>query len=301
MSSSIDQRIVSMKFDNKQFESGAKESIQTLDNLKKTIDTTSSNKSLTSLGETLTNSTKGFSVAHVENQLSSLGRGFSALEVVAITAISNITTLLMNKLGNAFSSTLGQIYSGGLKRAQNLEQANFSMMGLLGDAEEVSKIMGKGGPVQSAVDGTAYGLDQAALAASNLVATGLKTEELEKPLKTISGLAAQTGRDYSMMADVITDSYAKGYASNMEISRLQEQGINAFAELKKYYKEVKGVEYEVDELFKMASKKAISAEDLICHVLKWTETRYKIPNCGQHRIEKSRYADNAGCKHWIQP
>ena len=91
---SIDQRIVSMRFDNAQFEHGAKQSLETLDKLKNSLDLSDSSKGLAGLS----NATKGFSVAHIEESLGSLGRGFNALEVIAITAISNITTSLMNKL-----------------------------------------------------------------------------------------------------------------------------------------------------------------------------------------------------------
>lgn len=38
MSTSIDQRIVEMQFDNGQFERGAKQSIETLDKLDKSLD-----------------------------------------------------------------------------------------------------------------------------------------------------------------------------------------------------------------------------------------------------------------------
>ena len=241
VSSSIDQRIVSMKFDNAQFESGAKQSINTLDKLKQSIDLGKSANSLKELGNTANN----FSVANIEHGLSNLGRGFSVLEVAAITAISNITTSLMNKLGGAISNTLGLIYSGGLRRATNLEQARFSMQGLLYDTNEageailnygitVEDVMATNGPVQNAVRDTAYGLDEAAKAASNFIASGVTDlDDLEHVLKSISGTAAQTGSSYDEIAHIYQRIAGNNRVYAIDLQSFAARGVNAAAALAK--------------------------------------------------------------------
>lgn len=241
VSSSIDQRIVSMKFDNAQFESGAKQSINTLDKLKESVDLGKSANSLKELG----NAANNFSVANIEHGLSNLGRGFSVLEVAAITAISNITTSLMNKLGSAISNTLGLIYSGGLRRATNLEQARFSMQGLLYDTDEAGKqilnygitvedVMSTNGPVQTAVRGTAFGLDEAAKAASNFIASGVTDlGELEEVLKSISGTAAQTGGSYEEIAHIYQRIAGNNRVYAIDLQSFAARGVNAAAALAK--------------------------------------------------------------------
>ena len=241
VSSSIDQRIVSMKFDNAQFESGAKQSIETLDKLKQSVDLGKSANGLKELG----NAANSFSVSHIEQGLSSLGRGFSVLQIAAITAISNITTSLMNKLGNALSNTLGLIYSGGLRRATNLEQARFSMQGLLYDTDEAGKqilnygitvedIMGEKGPVQKAVKDTAFGLDEAAKAASNFIASGVTDlPELEMVLKSISGTAAQTGSSYDEIAHIYQRIAGNNRVYAIDLQSFAARGVNAAAALAK--------------------------------------------------------------------
>lgn len=265
MSQTVDQRVVQMKFDNAQFENGAKTTLGTLDKLKNALSFKGASDSLNELQ----NAGKRIDFSGVSDAVDSVSVRFSALQIAGITALQNITNYALGKFRNVWNNTIGQIISGGQRRALNIEQANFSMRGIFDglyhDAtvveQKVYEVMKDGGPVQDSVDQTAFGLDQAAVAASNLLATGMDIEQLRDPLKVISGLASQTGKSYEMMADIVNDAYAKTYVSGMEISRLQESGINAIAELQRYYKEIKGLDYSTDQISKMITQKKISAED----------------------------------------
>lgn len=236
---SIDQRIVSMRFDNAQFEAGARESLKTLDTLKNSLNLEESSKGL-----------RGFSVAPVLEGLNGLAEGFNALDVVAITVISNITSALMDKLGNAIQSTIGQIYSGGLRRAQNLEQARFAMRGLLYDTDAagnsitrygftIEDVMGENGPVQNSVRGTAYGLDEAAKAASNFIASGITDlGDLENTLKSISGTAAQTGSSFEDIAHIYTRIAGNNRLYAIDLQSFAARGVNAAAAIRDYLNKI---------------------------------------------------------------
>ena len=52
MQNNIDQRVVQMTFDNKQFEQGVSKSLKTLDDLKKALDLDKMSKSISSLEKT---------------------------------------------------------------------------------------------------------------------------------------------------------------------------------------------------------------------------------------------------------
>lgn len=263
---SIDQRIVSMKFDNAQFESGVKTSLGTLEKLKNSLNFSKSAQSL----EELQNKTKGFSVSSVTDGLNTLELRFNALGIAAATVISNITTLLTNKLGNALKNTIGLIYSGGLRRATNLEQARFSMQGLLYDTETtvdgvtkqiekygfgVEDIMREGGPVQNAVKDTAYGLDEAAKAASNFIASGITDlGELENTLKSISGTAAQTGGSYEEIAHIYQRIAGNNRVYAIDLQSFAARGVNAAAALRDYLNKVgEGANYTEADIREMVS------------------------------------------------
>lgn len=262
MGASIDQRIVSMKFDNAQFESGAKESLQTLDKLRDGLKFEEASKGLNNL-----------SVSPLIEGINGLKEGFNALDVVAITAISNITTALMNKLGGALKSTIGQIYSGGLKRATNLEQARFAMQGLLYDTEAVGDaawrygftiedVMGNGGPVQNAVKDTAYGLDEAAKAASNFIASGVTDlGDLETVLKSISGTAAQTGSSYEDIAHIYTRIAGNNRLYAIDLQSFASRGVNAAAAIRDYLNSLDStVNYTEADVRKLVSDGAIGLD-----------------------------------------
>ena len=87
-SMNVDQRIVQMQFDNAQFEQGVGTTLGTLDKLKKSLDFTGQASSLSNLSSSIGR----FTTAPLVSSLETAKSGFSALEVAAITAVSNITT-----------------------------------------------------------------------------------------------------------------------------------------------------------------------------------------------------------------
>lgn len=82
MSRSIDQRIVEMRFDNGQFESGAEKTLSTLDKLKQSLNVFGSGEALKDLGS---NTLSGLTIS-----LESATKGFSALEEIAVGALRKI-------------------------------------------------------------------------------------------------------------------------------------------------------------------------------------------------------------------
>lgn len=97
--SGVDSRIVTMKFDNKQFEQGAAETMSTLDKLKASLHLPGASKGLENVAA---------STSSLEGGISKINGAFVALGAVAITAISNITTKVM-EMGGALASELSMV------------------------------------------------------------------------------------------------------------------------------------------------------------------------------------------------
>lgn len=87
MSRTIDERVVEMKFDNKQFETNVRTSMSTLEKLKDSLNMRGAAKSF----EELDKASKKVDMSGLGSAVESVRLKFSALQVVAITALQNIT------------------------------------------------------------------------------------------------------------------------------------------------------------------------------------------------------------------
>ena len=206
--SSVDERIVQMKFDNNQFESGVKTTLESLENLK-----------------------KGLKFDNIADGIESLQKRFSTLGIVGMEVTKRITNAVIDTGKKIADVTLGQIKSGGMSRALNLEQAEFQLKGILSSAEDVTAAMNA---AKDAVDGTAYGFDEAAKAASVLAASGVTdANRLREVLKSIAGAAAMTGRGYTDIADIYSTVASNGKLMTMQLRQFSASGLNASAVLAK--------------------------------------------------------------------
>lgn len=217
MSSEIDNRVVSLQFDNASFEKGIAQSLNSIDRM---------NQGIATMG--------GASYAPMlqglQTGLDNLNRKFSTLGIVGMTVINKLT----NAAINFGTKTMSQILTGGKTRALTMEHANFMLEGLAKDGKQVEAIMKA---ANDAVLGTAYGLDEAANAAAQLYASGVKdSKEMYTQLRAIAGVSAMTGKSYTMMADVFTTAAAKGKVQQEELTRLAEQGLAAGEILRDYLK-----------------------------------------------------------------
>lgn len=88
MSKVVDDRVVEMRFDNRQFEAGVRTSMSTLDKLKRSLKLTEATKGLEDLNATA----KKTDFSPLSNGVETVRAKFSALQVMGVTALANITT-----------------------------------------------------------------------------------------------------------------------------------------------------------------------------------------------------------------
>ena len=234
MSRSVDQRIVEMKFENGKFKNDIKETINSLEKLKKETDFSG-----------LQDSAKNFDLSKIKTEVKSLNLTFKdvfKLDVFKRLADGVIDTFsnVFNVIPNLWNKTLNQIKTGGWTRATNIDQATFQLKGLGIAIEDVNE------QINTAVEGTAYGYDQAAKAASQLatsqvkIGDGFKTisfknskvvkenvDEMERALGAISGIAAMTNSQFDDIADIFTDAAGRGKISADTFNRIAQRGLNS--------------------------------------------------------------------------
>ena len=228
MSKQVDERVVSMEFDNKRFESNVKTSMSTIDKLKKSLNFDSATKSFSELDKAVSN----LSFENIASGIETLSRRFSTFGIVGMRVIENLTDSAMrltNQLTNFITSGVVQ---GGIKRAMNLENAHFQLQGLLKDEEAVAAVMKN---VNDSVDGTAYSLDSAAKVASQFAASGMRAgKEMFSALRGIAGVAAMTNSEYDDIGRIFTKVAGQGRLMGDQLLQLSSRGMNAAATLATY-------------------------------------------------------------------
>ena len=109
MSKEVDERVVSMQFDNKNFESNVQTSLGTLDKLKKSLNMDGASKGL----EQVESASKRVNFSGLGNAVESVHAKFSSLEVMGVTALANITNSAVNAGKKIVSAlTIDPIMSG---------------------------------------------------------------------------------------------------------------------------------------------------------------------------------------------
>ena len=249
MSRAIDEKIVEMKFDNKQFKDGASETMSILDKLKKALDDSIGSQSF----DNIDRAAGRVNLTGIQNGVEALADRFSMLGIVAMRVIENITDGLMNRVNSAIHTVTDSIVSGGIRRAMNIENAHFQLQGLMDDEKEVQAIMGD---AMDSVDGTAYAYDEAAKAASMFAATGLRSgEKMQLALKAIAGVAATTNSDYQSLSQIFTTVSGQGKVMADQLNQLAVRGMNGAAALRDYFNNVTKGEAEATEETMAAIKK----------------------------------------------
>ena len=220
MSRTIDQKVVEMRFDNAQFEQNVKTSMGTLDDLKKSLNFDGATRGLENVNQAVNN----MSFDKMASGIEALQDRFSTLGIIGMRVIQNLTDAAMSFVNKGLNFVTEGIVQGGIRRAMNLENAHFQLQGLLKDETKVQAVMKN---VQDAVDGTAYGLDSAAKAASQFAASGLEAgDEMYRALRGIAGVAAMANSDYESIADIFTTVAGNGRLMGMQLQQLSNRGLN---------------------------------------------------------------------------
>ena len=229
MNGMVDSRVVEMHFDNSDFMDKINETIEALEKLNEQISSINQTQGLRDLGGNMASQ----DMSNVANAVGNIEQRFSTLGIVGMTVIQRLTNAGIDmalKIGNGIRAVGNQIKTGGFIRAEKLEQAKFLLEGLGADVEGIME------RVNNAVDGTAYGLDEAAKASASFFASGIKDmDQMEATLKSVSGVAALVGSDYSSIAEIFTTVAGQGKLMTMQLRQLESRGLNAAAYLAEYF------------------------------------------------------------------
>lgn len=208
MSKTIDERVVSMEFDNKQFESNVRTSLSTLDKLKQSLKLDGAAKGF----ESISKAAKNVDMSPLSSGLDTVKSKFSALEVVAITALANITNSAVNAGKSLVKSlTLDQITAGWNK----YEQKTASVQTLVNSTgKSVDEIDGYLRKLMWFSDETSYGFSHMHSALSTMVSSGGDIEKLIPMIEGVANATAYAGKGASEFGHIMKYAITQAYSTN---------------------------------------------------------------------------------------
>ena len=190
MSTTIDERVVEMRFDNKQFEQNVQTSLSTLDKLKQSLNLTGAAKGL----EDVNSAAKSCNMTPLSNAVETVRVRFSALEVMALTALQNITNSALAAGKNIISAlTIDPIKTGFQEYETQINAvqtilANTSSKGTTLD--QVNKALDE---LNHYADMTIYNFTEMTRNIGIFTAAGVDLDTSVSAIKGIANLAAVSG------------------------------------------------------------------------------------------------------------
>ncbi len=178
MSTSVDQRVVKMQFDNQQFESGVKSSIKSLEDLKKALNLDNMSKSLDSLSTT---------VANISSKFSTLG-------VVGMSALNNITNKAIGigtKVAKAL--TIDPIISGFQEYETQINATQTILSNTSKEGATIKDVNAALDELNKYADMTIYNFTEMTKNIGTFTAAGVKLDTSVNAIQGIANLAAVSG------------------------------------------------------------------------------------------------------------
>ena len=190
MSKTVDERVVEMRFDNKQFESNVQTSLSTIGKLKQSLDLRGASKGL----ENVSAAAKTCNLSGLTGAVETVQAKFSALEVMAVTALANITNSAVNAGKRIISAlTIEPVRSG----FEEYETQIHAIQTILANTES------KGSTLQDVnqaldelnhyADLTIYNFTEMTRNIGTFTAAGVDLETSVSAIKGIANLAAVSG------------------------------------------------------------------------------------------------------------
>lgn len=183
----VDERVVEMRFDNKQFESNAQQSIKTVENLKNTLDFSSTTKSF----DNLEKAASGIDFNPLGKAVEGVKEKFSAFEIAAITAIQNVTNRAVDAgVRIAKSLSIDQVIAGFQEYELKMGSVQTIMASTGESLETVNNYLDE---LNHYADKTIYSFSDMTRNIGKFTNAGVKLEDAVKAIQGISNEAAVSG------------------------------------------------------------------------------------------------------------
>lgn len=225
MSKTIDERIVSMEFDNKNFETNVRESMSTLDKLKQALNF----KGATTGLEAIDSASKKVNFSAMGKAVDEIGVRFSGLQVIATTALANITNSVVNAGKQMVSSLAFQPLTSGF---QEYETQIGSIQTILSNTRwqntSLDQVNSALDELNTYADKTIYNFTEMTRNIGTFTAAGVGLDQSVSAIKGIANLAAVSGSTSQQASTAmyqLSQALAAGRVSLMDWNSVVNAGM----------------------------------------------------------------------------
>ena len=190
MSKTVDERVVSMQFDNKKFEQNVQTTMKTLERLKSKLNLKGAAKGL----EDVDKATKKLDMTPLTNGIHKVGLKFSALQVAATTALANIANSAVNagkRLISAF--TIDPIKTGLQEYETQINAVQTILANTQSKGTTLDQVNTALDELNRYADMTIYNFTEMTRNIGTFTAAGVDLDTSVSAIKGIANLAAVSG------------------------------------------------------------------------------------------------------------
>ena len=200
MSTTVDERVVEMRFDNKQFESNVSASMSTLDKLKSKLSFKGATKGL----ETLNTATKNINMNGLGQGIDTVNAKFSTLQVMGMTAIANLTNSAVNAGKKIVSAlTIDPVMDGFREYETQLNAVQTILANTQSEGTNVKVVNKALDKLNKYADKTIYNFTEMTRNIGTFTAAGVKLNDSVNAIKGIANLAAVSGSNSQQASTVM--------------------------------------------------------------------------------------------------
>ena len=277
MSTSIDQKVVEMRFDNKQFEANVKESMSTIEKLKEKLKFKDSAKGLEQVSE----AANKCDMSKMTSAVETVQAKFSAMEVVAVTALANITNSVINTGKQMIRSlSVDQISSGWAKYGSKTS----SVATLVAQGNALEDVNAQLDRLNWFTDETSYNFTDMVSNIAKFTASGKGLNESVTAMEGIANWAALSGQNAATASRAM---YQLSQAMGAGVMRKED------------YKSIQTASMDTDEF----RQKALDAGVALGKLKKNADGTYRslvaVSKAGAESFTKSQFAEKLTQGAWF--
>ena len=225
MSTTIDERVVEMRFDNKQFESNVQTSLSTLDRLKKSLNLSGAAKGF----DEIDSASKKVNMNGLANAGESVRLKFSGLEVMAVTALANITNFALNAGKRIVSAlTIDPIKTGFQEYETQIGAVQTILANTQHEGTNLQQVNRALDELNTYADKTIYNFTEMTRNIGTFTAAGVNLQTSVDSIKGIANLAAVSGSTSQQASTAmyqLSQALAAGKVSLMDWNSVVSAGM----------------------------------------------------------------------------
>ena len=225
MSKQVDERVVSMEFDNRNFESNVKTSVSTLDKLKKALKLDGAVKGL----ENVDSAAKKLTFSPLTSAIETVNAKFSAMQVIGMTALSNITSAAMNAGSRLASAlTIDPVISGFHEYETQIGAIQTILANTQSKGSTLQDVNRALDELNRYADQTIYNFTEMTRNIGTFTAAGVDLDKSVTSIKGIANLAAVSGSTSAQASQAmyqLSQALAAGRVSLMDWNSVVNAGM----------------------------------------------------------------------------